>query len=45
VIPLENMNLYMTRIMHLIIIGENLPQLSHLHPTFEDNGENFGKYV
>jgi hypothetical protein len=32
--------LYMTRIMHLIIIGENLPQLSHLHPTFEDNGEN-----
>ncbi|HYX56768.1 MAG TPA: hypothetical protein VE818_11470, partial [Nitrososphaeraceae archaeon] len=29
------------KLMHLIIVGEDLSYFAHIHPTLEDNGENF----
>ncbi|MDQ3869830.1 MAG: hypothetical protein M3250_09795 [Thermoproteota archaeon] len=39
--PIRDFELLHDKLLHLIIVGEDLSYFAHIHPTLEDNGENF----
>jgi hypothetical protein len=39
--PIRDFELVHDKIMHLIIVSEDLSYFAHIHPTFEENGESF----
>jgi hypothetical protein len=39
--PIREFELLHDKLMHLIIVGQDLSYFAHIHPTFEDNGESF----
>jgi hypothetical protein len=39
--PVREYELVHDKLMHLIIVGEDLSYFAHIHPILENNGENF----
>lgn len=39
--PIREFELVHDKLMHLIIVGQDLSYFAHIHPTLEDNGESF----
>src|ERR687897_2133566 len=39
--PVRDFELVHDKLMHLIIVGEDLSYFAHIHPILENNGENF----
>jgi hypothetical protein len=39
--PIKEYQLLHDKLMHLIIVGEDLTYFAHIHPVLEDNGESF----
>jgi hypothetical protein len=39
--PVREYELVHDKLMHLIIVGEDLSYFAHIHPVIENNGENF----
>jgi hypothetical protein len=39
--PIREFELLHDKLMHLIIVGQDLSYFAHIHPTFENNGESF----
>jgi hypothetical protein len=40
-VPVREYELVHEKLMHLIIVGEDLSYFAHIHPKLEDTGENF----